>query len=101
MSWPLLQFKTFALDNQHWTPITFGLQGLLFKCWLEFTADLKLRSDPNDPTTEKPLTVAKGDQFVMDPGIPVTIACDQVLVYAQSVGVSLNVQLCGFLQRGI
>jgi hypothetical protein len=100
VTWPLLNFKQIVLDDQQWTAITFPCRGMLFKTWLDFTADLKLRTDPNDASTERLLQVAKGNEFKMNISVPLTIDVGQILIYAQSAVGPQTIQLAYFMQRG-
>jgi hypothetical protein len=101
VAWSLLNFKQVVLDDQQWTPVTFdGSRGLLFKSWIKYAADVKLRTDANDASTEILLEVAKGDEFVMDIGVPLTIESGQLLVYAQSALGPQTITLSYFFQRG-
>src|ERR1700690_228895 len=96
---PLLNFKNFVVDNISWTPILFPFAGSVVKAWINFTADLKLRSDASDSTTEEILLVTNGTQFVVPTSQPLQVPASLVLVYAQSVSGSQTVSLNFYLEN--
>src|SRR6266404_1545783 len=90
----LLQIRNYTVDDSTWTALT--LYGKLSQATINFTADLKLRSDPADATTEYICVAATGTSYAIS-GLAGSLSL-QNIVYAQSVaGSQMVVVLSGEL----
>ena len=94
----LIQFRRFPVDTSNWTPICIASATQVQKAWLEFSDDIKLRSDPNDENTEYTGLIAKGNQFSIPCGLfsdpQLLIPNKALLFYAQAVNGPQSTVLC-------
>ena len=77
----ILQIIQYQVGWASWTPLM--LAGKLSQATIVYSADLKLRSDPDDPSTEYICRIKDGTSYTVT-GIPTAVS-SQTLVYAQSV----------------
>jgi hypothetical protein len=94
----VIQIANFLVTASAWTTLAFRYPGSCLKSWFVFDADLHLRSDPNDATTDYLLAVAKGNEFEIPYVGPISLDDGRVLVYVQAASGTVNVTLFYVMQ---
>jgi hypothetical protein len=79
----ILNHQQYLITATTWTPL--WIQGAISRMWIDFSGDMKLRSDPNDATTEFLCSVANGTQYLIPLTQILNVNTAAMLTNAQSV----------------